>query len=120
MKRDMKSMMGMMHDMMGMISMHSGMMPPQADSTLASLKQQIHQQIMEAQAPLWDRFAEVWRSASTVLKGQHKEMMAPPGEGTLPRDWPGGRPSAQLPMASAEERRGGAGAALCLLQRRTG
>ena len=81
MKRDMKSMMGMMHDMMGMMSMHSGMMPPQADSTLASLKTDL--KITEAQAPLWDRFAEVWRSASTVLKGQHKEMMAS-GEGTLP------------------------------------
>ena len=113
MKRDMKSMMGMMHDMMGMMSMHSGMMPPAGRQH--PRQPQADLKINEAQALLWDRFAEVWRSASTVLKGQHKEMMA---SGDLNCCATGPAFPRSAANGLAEERRGGAGAAGCLLQRR--
>lgn len=78
MNQDMKSLKGMMHDMM---RMHGAMMPPPVDAALSTLKSEL--KLTGAQAPLWERFAEVWRIAAATMKSQHRAMMAS-GDGTLP------------------------------------
>ena len=79
---DMKQMMSMMRDMMSMMSTHTGMMAPYGDDKISALKAEL--KITDAQAPLWNRFADVLRENGKSMSGAREEMMKAGPPATLP------------------------------------
>jgi hypothetical protein len=82
MGRDMKEMMSMMRNMMTMMSAQGGMMAPNIEGRIASLK--IELKITDAQAPQWDRFADTLRATAKSMNGMYQQMMQSGVTGTLP------------------------------------
>ena len=65
--------MGMMQNMMGMMSARSGMMGSHFEGRLASLKADL--KITEAQTKLWNAFAAALRSSAESMTGMYGQMM---------------------------------------------
>jgi hypothetical protein len=79
---DMQQMMSMMSNMMTMMSAQSGMMSLNVEGRIASLKTEL--KINDAQAPLWNRFAEALRGVAKTMNEAQGRMMHPGPDGTLP------------------------------------
>jgi hypothetical protein len=79
---DMEQMMSMMRSMMTMMSADSGMMAPNVEGRIASLKTEL--KITDAQAPQWNQFADALRGTARSMNGRYGQMMRPGAGATLP------------------------------------
>jgi hypothetical protein len=79
---DMRQMMAMMRQMMTMMSAHSGMMTPNAEGRIASLKAEL--KITDGQTAQWDRFADALRGTAKSMNGMYERMMAARAGTSLP------------------------------------
>jgi hypothetical protein len=78
---DMGQMMSMMRDMMTMMGVQTGMMAPNAEGRIASLKTEL--KITDAQELQWDRFADALRATAKSMNGMFGHMMQPDPTQTL-------------------------------------
>jgi hypothetical protein len=70
---EMGQMMPMMQHMMTMMSARSGMMMPNVEGRIATLKTEL--KISDAQMPQWNRFADALRATASSMNEMHKTMM---------------------------------------------
>jgi hypothetical protein len=70
---EMGQMMPMMQHMMTMMSARSGMMMPNVEGRIATLKTEL--KISDAQMPQWTRFADALRGTASSMNEMHKAMM---------------------------------------------
>ena len=75
---EMGQMMPMMQHMMTMMSARSGMMMPNVEGRIATLKTEL--KISDAQMPQWNRFAEALRTTASSMNEMHKAMMQSDGK----------------------------------------
>lgn len=80
--RDTSQLMSMMRNMMDMMSADNGMMSSDAAGRIAALK--VDLMITDAQAPLWNRFADALRNNATSVNGLYQQMMQPDFSSALP------------------------------------
>jgi hypothetical protein len=79
---DMTQMMSMMRNMMNMMSAQSGMMTPNVEGRIASLKTEL--KITDAQTANWNRFAEAMRATAGSMNSMYEQMMQSGPATTLP------------------------------------
>jgi hypothetical protein len=79
---DMRQMMSMMQDMHAMMKAQPGMMTQRVDAELDKYKGDL--KITDVQLPQWNRFADALRRMAKAMEDAHRQLMAPPGDGTLP------------------------------------